>query len=92
MSDLNKNREDARDRLKQAIDAKMSFLTHLVIFILVNFFVLLPNSEIGKINNLPLPTIAWGIGLIMHFLRVFVYNNEYIEKQIDQKMEEKKKY
>ncbi len=82
-------RDEKRDRVKRSIEAKMGFFTHLVIYLLVNGVVILPHNFIDGFAFTTLPSIGWGIGVVAHFLRVFVFNSEYVERKVDQIVDKK---
>lgn len=86
MKNTDNIREDERKRVKKLLEDKMSFATHLIVFILVNAFILLPVKSFSDFDFFPIPTICWGVGLLTHFLKVFVYNSDYIEKKVDEKL------
>ncbi len=84
---MNDNGKDVlRENIKKSIEAKMGFLTHVVVYILVNAFILLPNNQLD-LNLSYTPTLFWGIGIVLHFVKVFIFNNEYIEKKVNDKAE-----
>lgn len=80
------NREDRYNREKRVVENKMGFFIHLAVYILVNFFVLIPNEHITFLGGNLLPVLGWGIGLGVHFFKVFIFNENYIEKIVDRKM------
>ncbi len=82
-------RDEKSDRVKRSIEAKMGFFTHLVIYLLVNGVVILPNNFIDGFAFSSLPSVGWGIGVVAHFLKVFVFNSEYVERKVDQIIDNK---
>ncbi len=87
MININNEREIEREKQKKEIEQKMGFFTHLLIFVLVNGFIILPENGIFGSESMSLPTIGWGIGLAMHFLKTFVFNNAYIDRKVDQNID-----
>lgn len=66
---------------KKKIEGKLGFFTHLGVYIIVNGTLLLGDFSFEGLWSNLLPVFGWGIGLISHFLRTFVYNEDYIEKK-----------
>lgn len=83
-------REDERRRQRKKIEDKMSFFTHLIVYLFVNGFIFYPNDSYPGIGNISLPTIAWGAALVAHFIKTFVYNSDYIDRKVDQIMDKEK--
>lgn len=77
------------NKAKKAVEAKISFLIHLAVYILVNTLLVIIN-----LNTSPgtlwfkWTLIGWGIGLVIHGLSVFVgsglsnLKERMIEKEI----------
>lgn len=80
------NREERYNRERKVVENKMGFFIHLAVYVLVNFFVLIPNEHVTFLDGNLLPVVGWGIGLAVHFFKVFVFNENYIEKVVDRKM------
>lgn len=66
-----KRLEAATKRAKE----KIEFIQHLMVYIVVNFFLVVLNFLISPGSWWSLWAIAgWGIGLACHFLSVFIFN------------------
>lgn len=80
------NKEQRYERAKKDIENKVGFVIHLGVYLLVNIFILIPQNGFDVLDGSLLPTFGWGIGLVAHFLKVFILNDNYIEKVVDRKM------
>lgn len=87
--------DDLYRRAEKRADEKIAFYKHLMSFIIVNVIFIV-------LNFLTSPgewwfywiTVFWGIGLLGHFLRVFVFTNKLEdnrEEMIKKEMENMKK-
>ncbi len=76
--------EERRGRIRKNIEERMGFVTHLIIFLIVNIIIILPENLIEGIQLFNLPTIGWGIGVVAHFLKAFVFNSDFVENKVDQ--------
>ena len=87
--------DDLYRRAEKRADEKIGFYKHLGSFITVNVILL-------AINVLTSPgewwfywiTVFWGIGLLAHFLRTFIFNgrlDDNRDKMIEKEMEKLKK-
>lgn len=84
IDNTNEKRENERDRLKKTIEAKMGFFTHLAIYLVVNAVVFFPNNLSEGFSFVYMPSLGWGIGLAAHFIKTFIFNNDYIERKVDE--------
>ena len=83
-------------KAESRIDRKIGFYKHFTVYCVINIFLVV-------INYLTNPnewwcyfvTIAWGIGVICHFISVFglggLFNDEWRENKIDEEMKKMKK-
>lgn len=85
---------------EQRADEKIGFYKHLYSFIGVNILLFVVNVftswQSGEWGNwwFYWVTLFWGIGLVIHFLRVFVFNNKLDDnrdKMIEKEMEKLRK-
>jgi hypothetical protein len=62
------------ERAKERVEEKISFLTHLAVYIVLNAFLFFLDYREGKtIDWAYWPLFGWGIGLVMHGLNTFVF-------------------
>ena len=92
----NMNEKDLYSRAEKKADAKLGFYRHLYSFIAVNIGFIIMNLIFSPgewwfywITGL------WAIGLIFHFLKVFVFaekiDDDYRDRMIEKEMEKMKK-
>lgn len=95
----NFEREQAYLRAKKRVDKIRGFYSHLVVYILINIFIIV---TVGRHSNEPLfnfgtfsTAIFWGIGLFFHFLGVFgknlIFGKAWEQRQIEKFIDEDKK-
>lgn len=72
---------------KKLVEKKMGFFTHLTVFILVNFYLLIPEGESFNLSDSLFIFGGWGIGLAVHFMKTFIFNESYIERAVERNME-----
>lgn len=73
------NREERYNRERRVIENKMSFFIHLAVYVLVNGFVVVPYGGF-------IPALGWGIGLAVHFLKTFIFDENYVERAVERKL------
>ena len=87
-------------RAKKKVDALKGFYRHLLIYLIINTFIVstivyTTNAEIFSLNTMSTP-IFWGIGLFFHGLGVFgrdiLFGKKWEERQIEAFMEKEKDY
>jgi hypothetical protein len=87
--------DDLYKRAEQRADEKIGFYKHLSSFVIVNVILIAINLLTFNGNWwFYWVTVFWGIGLLTHFLRVFVFNGKFEgnrEKMIEKEMEKMKK-
>ena len=87
---------DLYKRAEKRADEKIGFYRHLYSFIAVNIIFIVMNLVFspGELWFYWV-TIFWGIGLVTHFLKVFVFNKKmdegYRDRMIEKEMEKMKK-
>lgn len=88
--------DDLYKKAEKRADAKLGFYHHLYSFITVNviLFVLNAITSFGSWWFYWI-TVLWAIGLIIHFLKVFVFSakldDDYRDQMIEKEMEKLKK-
>lgn len=90
-------REERYQRAKKRMEEIKGFYTHLVVYLIINVFIIL--AQIGVFNEgwygLEFPGWAvfttpffWGIGLFFHGLYVFTNNFSFFKKWEERKIKE----
>ena len=75
-------------RAEKRVDEKMSFYHHLYSFIAVNVILIVINVLFSRGEWwFYWVTLFWGIGLVSHFLKTFVFFEKFDEKYRDQMIE-----
>lgn len=88
--------DDLYKKAEKRVDAKIGFYHHLYGFITGNVILFVVNAltSFGSWWFLYI-TAIWGVGLIIHFLKVFVFSakldDDYRDKMIEKEMEKIKK-
>ena len=88
--------EELRKQAKEKAKEKIGFYVHFIIYIFVNAFLFAQWYWISGGEGFPwvIPTtVGWGIGVLAHFLGVFVIepHSERLEEKEYQKLKEKNK-
>ncbi|WAC03209.1 2TM domain-containing protein [Lacinutrix neustonica] len=98
-SKQNFEREEAYLRAKKKVDNIRGFYVHLVVYLLINIFLIVTitsNSDqpLFSFGTFSTP-IFWGIGLFFHFLSVFgknlIFGKAWEQRQIDKYMDDDKR-
>jgi hypothetical protein len=77
-------KEAARKRAK----AKMDFIRHLATYVVVMVILILINNFTGSGYQWWIwPAAGWGIGLLSHFLKAFVFTGRMEERLAEKEME-----
>ena len=72
-------------RAEKRVDEKMDFYRHLYSFIAVNIILIVINVLFSRGEWwFYWVTLFWGIGLVSHFLKTFVFFEKFDEKYRDQ--------
>ena len=82
---------EAYEKAKKRVEEKKGFYTHLAVYLSVNLVLVLIWAFItgGGFPWFVFPLGGWGIGILFHFLGVFVFSREMgwerraIEKEMD---------
>ena len=82
--------QEAYAKAKKRVEAKMGFFIHLTVYIAVSVLLAIINlSSSSDTHWFPWPILGWGIGVIFHFLGVFVFSGKssvtekMIQKELD---------
>ena len=88
--------EQIYEQAKKRVEEKRGFFVHLTVYILVNIMLVLiwRFANGGGFPWFIFPLGGWGIGIIIHFLNVFVFgrksNSAAIEKEAEKIRREQK--
>ena len=81
--------EQIYEEAKKRIEARRGFYSHLAAYVIVNVMLILIWAFVSD-DAFPwfiFPLVGWGIGILFHFLGVFVFEGksrrEAIEKEMD---------
>ena len=90
------NEEELRKKAKAKAKEKSGFYIHFLIYILVNMFLFIQWYWITGGEGFPwvlTTTVGWGIGIVAHFIGVFVLDpySEKLEEKEYQKLKKKDK-
>ena len=82
--------EELRKKAKKIAKDKIGFYVHFIIYIVVNAFLFIQWYWITEGEGFPwvlTTTIGWGVGIVIHFLAVFVIGpqGEKIQGKIEEK-------
>ena len=83
-------------RAEKRVDEKMGFYRHLYSFIAVNIILIIINVLFSRGEWwFYWVTLFWGIGLVSHYLKTFVFfekfDEEYRDQMIEKEMEKMRK-
>lgn len=88
--------EELYQEAKKRVEEKKGFFTHLAVYVLVNILLIIiwafPAG--GGYPWFLWPLGGWGIGILFHFLDVFVFSQkttDWEKRQIDKEMERLRK-
>lgn len=69
--------QEAYTNAKKKVEARMSFFTHLVVYLVVITMLTILNLTVaGDYFWVIWPMIGWGSGLIIHGLYTFIFDSE----------------
>ncbi|MCB9433218.1 MAG: 2TM domain-containing protein [Ardenticatenaceae bacterium] len=84
------NNQEAYQRAKKRVTAKVGFYRHLTIYIAVNILLIIINvSTSTEYLWFIWPLMGWGLAVVLHALRVFAFSGESgaTERMIEKEME-----
>ena len=82
--------EELYNKAKKVVEEKKGFYIHLLVYLCVNtFLIIIWAINTGGFPWFVFPLAGWGIGLLFHFLGVFVFNKDtgWEKRQIEKEME-----
>ena len=81
--------DEIYEEAKKRVKAKKDFFVHLAVYIVVNAFIIIiwAVTTPGGFPWFVFPLGGWGIGLIFHFLDVFVFSRKPDRKAIEKEAE-----
>ncbi len=84
---MKQTEQELRDQAKKKAEEKAGFIIHFVSYILVNIFLISVNilTYRGHIWFV-WPLFGWGVGLIFHFLGVFIFDDflsDFVKRQTE---------
>lgn len=91
---MNDYDKDNYNRAKKRLKDVKEFYSHLIVYVVINLMLFIINLVFTRgIWWFWFPLIFWGIGLLFHFLGIFVFGNKVFgkkweEKKIKEYMEE----
>ena len=88
--------EQIYEQAKKRVEEKRGFYSHLIAYVIVNILLILIWAFTSD-NEFPwfiFPLVGWGIGLLFHFLGVFVFGGKAkisaIEKEAERIRKERR--
>ncbi len=84
------NNQEVYQRAKKRAEAKVGFYRHLTIYIAVCTLLMIINfSTSTEYLWFKWPLMGWGLAVLLHFMRVFVFSGEsgVTEQMIEKEME-----
>ena len=86
--------EELYQQAKKAVEEKKGFFIHFAVYICVNVLLIIIWAVTGA--GFPwfiFPLFGWGIGLLFHFLGIFVFNKQtgWEKREIEKEMEKLRK-
>ena len=81
--------EEIYEEAKKRVKAKKDFYVHLAVYVCVNIFLILiwRFASGGGFPWFIFPLGGWGIGLVFHFLEVFVFERKSDKTAIEKEAE-----
>jgi cytochrome b561 len=81
--------EQIYEQAKKRVEARKAFFIHLTVYIVVNIMLVLiwAFAAGGGYPWFIFPIVGWGIGLLFHGLRVFVFEQTSDEAAIEKEAE-----
>ena len=89
--------QEAYQRAKRRVEAKIGFFSHLAVYIVVNALLIVINVSVStEYLWFKWPLIGWGVGIVFHALGVFVFaggsaiKEQWIEKEMNREASKRK--
>ena len=86
--------EEIYEAAKKRVEEKKSFRTHFIVYLCVNAFLVIIWAVTGRGDGVPwfvFPLGGWGIGILFHFLSVYVFSREADTSEIEKEAEKIRK-
>ena len=84
--------EEIYREAKKRVEEKKSFRTHFVVYIVVNILLVIIWATTGaEFPWFVFPLGGWGIGILFHFLGVYVFSREADKREIEKEAERLRK-
>ena len=83
--------QEAYERAKKRVEAKAKFYRHLIIYIAVCILLIIINLSVSPDYFwFRWPLMGWGLAVLLHTLKVFVFSGEIgvTEQMIEKEMEQ----
>ena len=82
--------EELYQQARKVVEEKKGFYIHFTVYVCVNTFLIVIWAVTGA--GFPwfiFPMVGWGIGMLFHFLGIFVFNKDtgWEKRQIEKEME-----
>ncbi|MFC1845832.1 2TM domain-containing protein [Chloroflexota bacterium] len=76
--DIKRSEDEIYEEAKQRVENKKGFFIHLIVYVLVNVFLVIiwAVTTPGGYPWFIWPIIGWGIGLVLHCLSIFVFTRK----------------
>jgi protein-S-isoprenylcysteine O-methyltransferase Ste14 len=75
--------EEKMDKARKIVKAKLSFIRHFVIYFIVVVVLAVLNNAVGDSYQWWLwVAFGWGIGVVIHFLSVYLFQSRDLEERM----------
>jgi phosphotransferase system glucose/maltose/N-acetylglucosamine-specific IIC component len=92
---VKKSEEEIYEEAKKRVEDKKGFYTHLIVYVLVNIFLVIiwAVTTPGGYPWFIWPIIGWGVGLVFHFFATFVFNRKtgWEERELEKEVQKLKR-
>lgn len=77
--------EEIYEAAKQKVEDKKGFRTHFIVYLCINAMLVIiwAITDFGGFPWFVFPLGGWGIGIVFHFLSVYVFSKEEDMKEIE---------
>jgi fatty acid desaturase len=86
--------EEIYKEARKKVEEKRGFRTHFIVYLCVNALLVIIWAVTGRGNGVPwfvFPLGGWGIGVLFHFLNVYVFSQEADDREIEREAEKIRK-
>lgn len=85
--DIGSSEERIKEEVKKRIKERRDFFSHLMIFVLINSFLIILNFNVSPDYKWFIwPLLIWTIGITIHFFKIFVIRNRITEEDIQKEI------